>query len=97
MKQIKVGDLVYKMCYYSHPFKKSERSFSIRKVKKISYNAIRFVDGESVSLSALNNIVVDGWYTSKKLMYEGKLKAYLEKNEYVLKEIDYLKKKVKEK
>ena len=93
--EIKVGDYLYKMCYYTHPFKNATRSISKKKVQKISYNAARFADKESVSLGAINNLYVDEWYTSRKEMYNGKLRTYLDENEEVLSEIKYLDKKIK--
>lgn len=92
-KEIKVGDYIYQLTYYNHRFAGVERSLSKRKIKKISYGAARFADGDSVSLGSINNVLVNEWFTSKKLMYEAKLEAHLREFGDVVKEVEYLKKK----
>lgn len=95
--KIKVGDYLYKMSYYTHPFKKPERSFSKRKIKKISYGVARFNDGDKVGLHCINNKTIDEWYSSKKLMFQGKLEQYLKEYGEPISEIEYLEKRIKQK
>lgn len=92
--KLKIGDYLYKMVYYTHPLLPNQRSISKRKIQKISHNRARFTGGESVKLSSIDNDTIDEWYSSRKLMYNGKLKAHLKENENVLREIEYLKNKV---
>ena len=92
--KVQVGDYLYKLRYYTHPFKRFDRVVTKRKINKISYNCARFVDKDSVPLHAINNTLIDEWYSSKDKMYKGKLEAYLKENKEVLAEIEYLKKKV---
>jgi len=93
--KINIGDYLYKLHYYTNPFKKFDRVVTKRKIKKISYNRASFADEESISLNAINNILIDKWYSSKEKMYKGKLEVYLKENKEVLVEIEYLKKKVR--
>jgi len=89
------GDYLYRLEYEQSLFTKDKRILSKKKIKKVDirYNCIRFFNNESVSLNAIDNLDVNEWFSSKKKMYETKIKLMNEEYKYILAEIKYLKKK----
>jgi len=92
-ENINVGDYVYQLHYYSKPFGGADRSVERMKIIKLNPLSIKLSDKRTIAYHAINNDFLDDWYSSRELMYKGKLNAHLKEYKYVFDEIKYLKKK----
>jgi len=96
--KLKVGDYIYKIVYYSNPFKiKSRRKLEKYKIKKITPKNIITYYGWKIHNDDID--LYKNWFISEKKAYKHSLELHKEtyntECKPIIQEIEYLKKKIK--
>lgn len=95
-QKLHIGDKLYCVHYYTHPFQKAKREIEYKKIKKVNKKTVElsWYYNYKVRIDSINK---DRWFTSEIKALKNALKLHEEvadKSKEIIKEIKLLKKMI---